>query len=150
DFDARIRKRYRIMALGDSFTFGWGVDIQQTWPSVLERELQKRRLDVDVTNLGEPGTYPAQYADIAAKAIPVLKPDLVLVAINHGDDLAQTLRTAAAPSEQGTDRTVRSHIKSAIKSIYPNLVKVTKNGSAKFAKRIEVSEAWKEQVATLL
>jgi len=30
---------FRVAALGGSFTFGWGVPVEQTWPALLEREL---------------------------------------------------------------------------------------------------------------
>ncbi|MCZ7582516.1 MAG: SGNH/GDSL hydrolase family protein [Deltaproteobacteria bacterium] len=45
----------RVVCLGASPTFGWGVDEAQTYPAVLERALQKRGLDVQVINAGVPG-----------------------------------------------------------------------------------------------
>jgi hypothetical protein len=32
---------FRVAALGGSFTFGWGVPVEQTWPALLERELAR-------------------------------------------------------------------------------------------------------------
>ena len=37
DVVVRGERRYRIVTLGDSFTFGWGVDTNDTWSSVLEK-----------------------------------------------------------------------------------------------------------------
>jgi hypothetical protein len=34
---------YRILALGDSLTFGWGVPVEQTYPKVLEQMLNSNR-----------------------------------------------------------------------------------------------------------
>ena len=78
-----------MLALGDSFTFGFGVEAKQAWPKTLEAYLQTAGYDVEIANLGRPGGSPRDYAAIAEKAIPLLKPDLVIVAVLQGDDLAQ-------------------------------------------------------------
>lgn len=43
--------RLRLVTLGDSFTHGDGVGIEDTW----QRELERRRADLEVVNLGVPG-----------------------------------------------------------------------------------------------
>ena len=78
-----------MLALGDSFTFGFGVEAKQAWPKTLEAYLQTAGYDVEIANLGRPGGSPRDYAAIAEKTIPLLKPDLVIVAVLQGDDLAQ-------------------------------------------------------------
>lgn len=85
----RKRGRHRILAIGDSFTYGWGVDEEQAWPKVLERLLGEKKRDAEVFNLGCPGGSVDAYALIAEKAIPLLKPDLVVIAVLQGDDLKQ-------------------------------------------------------------
>ena len=82
--------RMRIVAIGDSFTYGWGVDISEAWPMVLERALRARGLPVDVLDLGNPGAGPNGYADVVERALPSLKPDLVVVGLLQGDDLMQS------------------------------------------------------------
>ncbi len=42
----------RILVVGDSFTVGYEVDVEQTLAMVLERELRHRNLTVDVLNAG--------------------------------------------------------------------------------------------------
>lgn len=81
--------RYRIVAIGDSFTYGWGVNLEDTWCKRLEQNLRGQGLDVEVLNLGEPASGPQQYAQMAELVIPILKPDLVIVGILNGDDLQQ-------------------------------------------------------------
>jgi lysophospholipase L1-like esterase len=44
--------RTRILMLGDSLTFGWGVEGNQTYSKVLEAMLQKSGRDVEVINTG--------------------------------------------------------------------------------------------------
>ena len=89
DIDRSKSLRYRIFTIGDSFTFGWGVTLDETWPKVLERNLHARGLNVEIFNLGKPGAGPADYAHTAEKATPLFKPDFVIVAVLQGDDLAQ-------------------------------------------------------------
>lgn len=78
---------YRIAVIGDSFTFGWGVEAGQAWPKLLEASLRGQGYAVEILNLGKPGAGIPQYLEIAERAIPVLRPDMVVVALLQGDDL---------------------------------------------------------------
>src|SRR5262249_10093165 len=54
----------RAVALGDSFTQGFGVQEQQAWPRRLETLLDARRPGrYEVVNLGVPGTNPRDHLD---------------------------------------------------------------------------------------
>jgi len=44
----------RILAIGDSTTFGWGVEDQEAWPPRLQVELSRRGHRVEVLNAGVP------------------------------------------------------------------------------------------------
>jgi lysophospholipase L1-like esterase len=79
----------RIVALGDSMTWGWGVDQEAAWPKALERALVAGGTAVEVANLGKPGASPADYADIAERSLPILKPDLTVIGVFQLDDLQQ-------------------------------------------------------------
>jgi lysophospholipase L1-like esterase len=56
--------RRRLLALGDSFTFGDGVrDVESTWPRVLEARLSESG-SWEVYNLGKPGTNTSFQRDM--------------------------------------------------------------------------------------
>jgi lysophospholipase L1-like esterase len=101
------RAQYRIIAIGDSLTYGWGVELDDSWVKLVEGYLRARRYDVELLNLGIPGAYPPVYADIAERAVPLLKPDIVLLAVPQGDDFTQSLvihRQDAIASEQAASK----------------------------------------------
>ena len=79
---------FRIAAIGDSYTYGWGVEAEQGWLRLLEKNLRDRGYNVETINLGKPGAGPPNYAETAEKALPVVQPNLVLVGMHQGDDLA--------------------------------------------------------------
>jgi hypothetical protein len=90
-FSLRRTEAYRIVVIGDSFTYGWGVALEESWVKLVETRLREDGHDVETLDLGKPGIGPADYATIAEEAIPLLRPDLVLVAVLQTDDLQQSL-----------------------------------------------------------
>ncbi|TMA33058.1 MAG: hypothetical protein E6J87_11250, partial [Deltaproteobacteria bacterium] len=70
---------YRILVVGDSFAFGWGVEDGETFAAVLERRLARER-PVAVINAGVPGYSTDQYWIFLHTRGFALAPDLVLLA----------------------------------------------------------------------
>ena len=82
-----ISSKFRIAVLGSSYTYGYGVNDDQCFVRLLERGLRERGIDAEIVNLGRNGGYAAQYALLAEEALPLLKPNLVIVALIQGCDL---------------------------------------------------------------
>jgi hypothetical protein len=66
--------KIKVLLIGDSYV--WGLSSEPVFNSYSDILLSK---DYIVFNAGIPGTDPAQYAAIAKKYIPILKPDIVIV-----------------------------------------------------------------------
>lgn len=64
----------RIIALGDSVTFGLGVHAHQAWPAALQKQLE----NVEVFNLGMCGWDIEQSVSLATQALDDWGPDLVV------------------------------------------------------------------------
>ena len=70
----------RIMCLGDSVTFGWGVSEEQSYPRILEDILTRDGLDVEVINAGVPAMKPVHIVKWAQRNLKSFQPDLILIA----------------------------------------------------------------------
>ena len=74
---------YRIIAVGDSVTFGWGVDDDQTYPVLLEKEL-----GIEVINAGIPGLSPVEAMNWTQQNAKLLDGDLVVMMFaGYGQEL---------------------------------------------------------------
>jgi len=69
----------RIVALGDSFTQGYGVEEDQSWPRRLEVLLDARDpRPHEVVNLGVPGANPRDYLSYLRDPGLAYRPDVVV------------------------------------------------------------------------
>lgn len=71
---------FRLLAVGDSVTFGHGVRGEETWPEVLERQLAARfpGRPVDVINTAVPGNSPFQEYHDLERAL-AFQPDAAVI-----------------------------------------------------------------------
>ena len=53
--DNKAADERRIVCIGDSFTFGWGVPVEQCWVRLLEEEIRKQDGNVRTINCGASG-----------------------------------------------------------------------------------------------
>jgi hypothetical protein len=82
----------RIVSLGDSFTIGYEVELEDTFSSVLERELRSRGYAVEVLNAGVSGYSNAEALLYLERELLDYHPDLVLLSF-YGNDLVDNVRT---------------------------------------------------------
>ena len=75
-------ERADIVALGDSLTFGYGVEDDQAWPALLAHDLQLNH----VINLGLIGAGPQQYLRVYETFGVQLRPRILLVGLFIGND----------------------------------------------------------------
>jgi len=83
---------YRILALGDSQTFGNGLELSDTWPKQLESLLNDYSKDIgyEVINSGLPGSDTWQHEIILQRMISRYHPDAVILAFYVNDVFRST------------------------------------------------------------
>lgn len=83
------RNTTRIICLGDSYSFGHGVNINETYAKVLERKLNAEKSSestrYEVHNFGMPGYNTLQEIELLKTRALRFEPDIVTIYIN-GDD----------------------------------------------------------------
>jgi hypothetical protein len=80
-------EQFRVLALGDSFTFGFGVEASEAWPEQLEARLSAEIEpgSVRVINGGIAAYGPEQIRLTFLELADALRPDLVIVGLFLGD-----------------------------------------------------------------
>jgi lysophospholipase L1-like esterase len=79
---------FRILVVGDSVAFGWGVAEADAFPRVLERQLAGSRPGgrrIEVVNAGSPGWGMAHYAEFLRSRGLGYEPDVVVVTLINND-----------------------------------------------------------------
>jgi hypothetical protein len=94
----------RIVFLGDSFTVGYEVDIEDCFTSVVERELRSRGHSVEALNAGVSGFGTAEEYLYLERDLIRYSPDVVVLSF-YGNDLVDNLRSDLFVLEQGQLRT---------------------------------------------
>src|SRR3989338_4379423 len=96
DYEHKIAKNgaERILALGDSFTYGYGVELNETYSKVLESELKKgAKQQYEVLNAGYASGYsPDTYLLYLKKEGIKFRPDIVIVGFTIGNDITDLFK----------------------------------------------------------
>jgi hypothetical protein len=80
----------RVLVVGDSVTFGYGIPLENTYAKVLEKNLNNNRADgirYEVLNAGTLGGSLGDYLHFLTQRAEFLQPDIVVVGLNLNDVL---------------------------------------------------------------
>ena len=125
DYEYSRRKEpgtFRIVGLGDSSLFGWGVPFEDSTLKVLERRLNEksRGQKFEVINFAVPGYNTAMEAETFVQRCLEYAPDLVLLSFNTNDyDVPHFMRL---PTDLATLR--RSYVFDLAYSVYEGVMGV--------------------------
>jgi len=81
-------ERARIVVVGDSLTYGWGVTAEESWTALLDKQLGESRL----ITLGLPGAVPQQYTRYFEQYGVGLLPEIVIYGIFSGNDFQESVK----------------------------------------------------------
>ena len=100
---------YRILALGDSQTFGNGLELADTWPKQLEAKLNQASTGktIEVINAGLPGSDTWQHEIILKRLLPLYQPDAVILAF-YVNDVVE--RFTPKPAQHNKDEQLANRI----------------------------------------
>lgn len=88
DYEYPVRKdegKFRIIILGDSIAFGWGVELEQGLSKRLEHSLNKIDNRYEVINFSIPTANTTQEVEILATRCLAYNPDLVIFVVCEND-----------------------------------------------------------------
>lgn len=143
----------RIMLVGNSFTYGWGVSWEDSWPAILEKELPaKIGKKVQILNFSRPGSGPYNYREHALNLVKIYEPDYFLIGLVEGNDLSLLYPAITRKTDQSenTKRLINHYLAiigsqpfntNFIANIFPHL-------SHLFGQRnvVDISKIWKNQL----
>ncbi|MCO4771908.1 MAG: hypothetical protein KDA24_17890 [Deltaproteobacteria bacterium] len=136
--EARAADTFRVAVLGDSFTFGWGVQASEAWPALLEArldaELATSGVDAEVLNFGVPGYNTWLQLLHWRRVVSAYRPDAVLLGYYSNDAVIDrrvpnVYRLCPLPPPQGPARVARAQELSAAARVAHDLYWVAKTGS---------------------
>ncbi|MDD3876172.1 MAG: hypothetical protein PHT69_06095 [Bacteroidales bacterium] len=80
--------KFRILGLGDSFPFGHGVELEESYLSIFEKLLNERvSPEIEIIKAGIPGTGPQKFLEVLTEEGMKYDPDMVILSFFVGNDI---------------------------------------------------------------
>jgi lysophospholipase L1-like esterase len=105
---ARRAGVHRVLAVGESSTFGVNSPDQATWPAFLETALERREAVVEVLNGGQGGIRLDTAVENVERWLPHYRPDAVLYYGGHNDANPDSLEIGRFHTESTLGRMARA------------------------------------------
>lgn len=143
--------KYRILCFGDSWTFGYGVNVENSWPKKLEQYLLTNGFEnIEVINCGRPGLYTTKYKNYIEKYIPILKPDLVLVGVLQLDDLAQLFPNKFTVNQGFNNTEILKTFVRKSKSVMIRYLKYSFKNILPPSRTINITSSWEKTSTSMI
>lgn len=123
----------RLLFVGDSLTAGYGVEQEQSFPSLIEVELKKKHPKVKVSNAGVSGSLSSSGLSRLKWHLKGQKPDILILALGANDALKAT---DVEVVEANLAQTIEFALSKKIKVILTGM-KVFKNYGSDYGKAFE-------------
>jgi len=88
--DRKPPRTLRILVTGDAFSSAEGVDTAQSWPRILQSDLEHSGRPVEVLDFAVTGYGPNEEAAVLREYVPRFRPDIVLIE-NFANDVQDVL-----------------------------------------------------------
>ena len=107
-------KELKIVIVGDSITEGYGIEVKDAYPSLLETKLKHKGLQVKVINGGTSGASSASAVRFVKWYLKI-KPDWILLELGGNDGLrGQDLQTVERNLADAIELIQKNNIKAAL------------------------------------
>jgi lysophospholipase L1-like esterase len=75
----------RVIFIGDSLTYGWHINLHETYHKQLEKRLHKKNYDIDVMGMGVVGYNTVQEYHLIKEKVLKFNPDIIVLQICPND-----------------------------------------------------------------
>ena len=132
----------RIVVLGDSFTFGFGLALEDGYVKQLQAMLGSGGVDVKVLNLGVSAYHLWQHVAQLQHRVAPLVPDLVVIGLFHDDLLAPERPPALRPRNPFAAHTKDRFIGSKTLNLVRNEFRLRHQRGREYLESIEARKAY--------
>jgi hypothetical protein len=112
--DNKAPDEKRVVCIGDSFTFGWGIPVEQCWVRLLEERLRESGDNIRTINCGASGAIVAdEYATGLEHRFGRFQPDVVVVSLYPNDLVPSMGLCVIGPQPKATGLLVFDYLRLA-------------------------------------